>query len=284
MMLAAALAVALPLGAGALYFRQGAPSVAGSAAPQAAAPDSRPAEPPADMAALVRQLAERLQERPDNAEGWRMLGRSLASLERYAEAADAYGRASALLPADAGLQALRGEALAVAGAGMVTPEAERAFAAALALDPGEPRARFYLGLAALQKGDRSGALARWRALEAASPADAEWLPMLRWHIDGLASADEATPGPTREDIAAAQQMTPEEREEAVRGMVGRLALRLEEEPGDVEGWERLARSYRVLGEAGKERDALAALARLLPEGSPARIRTDRRIEALEADQ
>ena len=66
----------------------------------------------------------------------------------------------------------------------------------------------------------------------------------------------------------------------IRGMVEGLAARLEEEPDDPEGWARLARSWRVLGEPEKERDALVALARLLPEGSPERADVERRIEAL----
>ena len=275
------LAAVLPLAAGGLYFWQGAPLLSGqsasgsaavSPAPPSRVPDSRPAGRDAEMATLVARLAERMKDRPDDARGWRLLGRSLASLGRHSEAARAYGRAVALLPADADLRSLHGEALASAGGGTITAEAERAFAAALRIDPREPRARFYLGLSALQKGDREGALARWRELEAASPDDAEWLPMLRRRIASLAPGGavgtdaEAPPrGPTREDIAAAQQMLPEERAEMIRGMVARLALRLEEEPDDAEGWARLARSYRVLGEAEKERDALAQLARLRPD-------------------
>ena len=41
----------------------------------------------------------------------------------------------------------------------------------------------------------------------------------------------------------------------IRGMVARLAERLQENPNDLEGWERLARSYEVLGEAGKAENA-----------------------------
>lgn len=293
--LAAVLAGVLPLAAGGLYLWQGAPLLSGgSASESAAASEPRPAEREADMATLVARLAERMEERPDDIRGWRLLGRSLASLGRYDEAARAYGRATALLPADADLRSLRAAALTAANAGTVTPEAEQGFAAALRIDPGEPRAGFYLGLAALQKGDRDGALARWRALEAASPEGAEWLPMLRRRIASLA------PGPTREDVDAARQMAPEERAAMIRGMVESLALRLEEEPDDAEGWARLARSYRVLGEAEKERDALrqageaahrtgdnaaarrhwSRLRGLLPEGSPERAGIARRIDAL----
>ena len=274
--LAVVLAAAVPLAAGGLYVWQGAPL--GPAGMEAGNDDARTAERDTDMTTLVQRLAERMKERPDDARGWRLLGRSLSSLERFAEAARAYGRAAALLPADADLKSLQGEALAAANRGTVTEEAEHLFAAALTIDPGEPRAHFYLGLAALQKGDRDGALARWRALEAASPDGAEWLPMLRRRIAGLAPGTES--GPTREDVAAAREMAPEERARMIRGMVEGLAARLKEEPGDAEGWARLARSWRVLGEREKEREALTALARLLPEGSPERANVERRIEAL----
>ena len=276
--LAVVLAAAVPLAAGGLYVWQGAPL--GPAGMEAGNADVRPAEHDTDLTTLVERLAERMKEQPDDVRGWRLLGRSLSSLERHSEAARAYGRAAALLPADADLRSLQGEALAAANRGTVTAEAEHLFAAALRIDPGEPRARFYLGLAALQKGDRDGALARWRALEAASPEDADWLPMLRRRIAGLAPETGTPPGPTREDIAAAREMLPEERARMIRGMVEGLAARLKEEPGDAEGWARLARSWRVLGEPEKEREALTALARLLPGNSPERAEVERRIEAL----
>ena len=193
--LAAILAAVLPLAAGGLYFWQGAPTMdAGSGSESA---EARPTEDDADMTTLVRRLAERMKERPDDARGWRLLGRSLSSLERFSEAARAYGRASELLPADADLRSLHGEALAAASRGRVTAGAERAFAAALRIDPKEPRARFYLGLAALQKGDRDGALERWRALEGDSPEGAEWLPMLRGRIASLAPGTESGRLPAR---------------------------------------------------------------------------------------
>ena len=100
--LAAVLAALLPLAAGGLYVWQGAPP--GPAGPEPEAADARPAEHDADMTTLVERLAERMKERPDDARGWRLLGRSLASLERFSEAAGAYGRAAELLPADADLK------------------------------------------------------------------------------------------------------------------------------------------------------------------------------------
>jgi cytochrome c-type biogenesis protein CcmH len=41
----------------------------------------------------------------------------------------------------------------------------------------------------------------------------------------------------------------------IRGMVERLAQRLEQNPGDAAGWQRLAHAYDVLGEADKAKAA-----------------------------
>jgi cytochrome c-type biogenesis protein CcmH len=72
-----------------------------------------------------------------------------------------------------------------------------------------------------------------------------------------AGAKEAA-GPTRDDVAAAEELTPEQRTGMVRGMVERLATKLREDGSDVHGWERLVRSYVVLGEAEKAKAAATA--------------------------
>jgi len=75
-------------------------------------------------------------------------------------------------------------------------------------------------------------------------------------------------GPSRDDVEAAQQMSPGERQEMIRGMVAQLAARLEENPYDIEGWERLARSYRVLGDTEKAAEADARVQQLRGEDAP----------------
>ncbi len=60
-------------------------------------------------------------------------------------------------------------------------------------------------------------------------------------------------------------MSEGERAEMIRGMVARLAERLEDNPDDAAGWERLARSYGTLGEAGRARDAFGRAAALDPD-------------------
>jgi len=60
------------------------------------------------------------------------------------------------------------------------------------------------------------------------------------------------------------EQTPGERQAMIEGMVEGLAARLREQPDDLEGWMRLARSYRVLERPERERAALAEAARLAP--------------------
>ena len=54
--------------------------------------------------------------------------------------------------------------------------------------------------------------------------------------------------PTAEDVRNAEAMAPTDRAAMIRGMVDRLAARLEETPNDVEGWIKLIRSRKILGE------------------------------------
>jgi len=53
----------------------------------------------------------------------------------------------------------------------------------------------------------------------------------------------------------------------IGSMVERLAARLEDDPDDLEGWMMLARSYTVLGELDKVREAMDNAVRLAPDNS-----------------
>ena len=65
------------------------------------------------------------------------------------------------------------------------------------------------------------------------------------------SSSNNIPGPTREDVEAAREMSGADRMAFIQSMVDRLAARLKEEPNDIQGWKRLARAYQVLGELEK---------------------------------
>lgn len=181
-----------------------------------------------------------------------------------------------------------GELLTEQAQGTVPQPAVDAFRRALAKQPDDPRAMFYLGLHEAQAGDSHAALARWLDLEARSPAEAPWLPTLRAEIARVAKAaniDPLTikpdrkppapaasapsvsggmPQPTEEQREAMAKMSPEERQQAIRGMVDQLAARLEASPGDRDGWLRLANARRVLGEPAKAAEAYAKADAIAP--------------------
>ncbi|MFO1060777.1 MAG: hypothetical protein U1E53_27865 [Dongiaceae bacterium] len=227
-----------------------------------------------------------------------LLGQTWQQLGRASDAAAAYHQAIVHGGTQAGLRSAYGEALTEAADGQVTPVARDAFAAALKEDPGDARAQFYLASAEAQAGHPDRALEQLVSLEAASPADASWRPMVGAAIDQLArqlgrdpaalpgrkaaasaapsippstppsappAAAGAAPPLDPEAMAQVQAMKPAEREAFIKGMVAQLADRLKQQPGDLEGWLRLARAYGVLGQRPEQQDALARAAALAPE-------------------
>src|SRR5207253_9635105 len=134
----------------------------------------------------------------------------------------------------------------------------------------------------LQQGDPKAALQGGVDLAADAPADAEWLPLVRQRIAeaaatlGVNPADLKTSAgmPSQAAVAAAAQASaaasPEERRAMILAMVGNLAAKLEQQPDDVAGWTRLGRSYMVLKEPQKARDAYAHAVKLKPDDAELR--------------
>ena len=226
------LALAIPLLALGLYLQTGRPGL--PAAPFAAGqPPPASADEPFSVEKLLAAARARLAAQPDDPEALSALG----------------------------------EALTLEANGTVTRPAVDAFNKALAARADDPRALYYLGLHEAQSGDSRAALARWRALLAKSPTDAPFLPMLRAEIERVAKAagldpdippaPTGMPQPSREQQDAMASMTPEQRQQAIRGMVEGLAARMKENPQDRAGWLRLANAWKVLGENGSAADAYA---------------------------
>jgi cytochrome c-type biogenesis protein CcmH len=76
------------------------------------------------------------------------------------------------------------------------------------------------------------------------------------------SAGPAPEAPNSAAGQAIQQMSPEEQAEMIRGMVDKLASKLEANPDDADGWRKLARAYQVLGENDKAKNALDRAAKV----------------------
>lgn len=299
--LALALTGLLPVAALGVYLSMGNPTL--PAVPFAERPAAAP--PPQEFLDAVAKLERLLQENPDDLQGWVTLAQSYARLDRPADAAEAYRKAVGLSQGDPAVLSSFAEALTNAAEGMVTEEARRAFEATLQARPDDPRARFYLGVARYQAGDYKGAIDRWAALVADSPADAPWLPIVRQRIfdvatqvgiDPVAATPQpkppanpqtaqqpalpppATPqageapaaaGPSPEQMQAMAALPPEQRQAAIRAMVDSLAERMEKDPSNVEGWLRLAQARSVLG----DKDQAVVAARRATQAAPDRADT-----------
>lgn len=245
----AALVLIPAVGAG-LYVRLGAPEVPDMplSARLSAPPDG------SDVAILVRRVEDHLAANPSDGRGYELLAPVYLKLGRVDDAVRAYAQAIHLLGATPDRQAALGEALVVRDEGMVGQDAARAFQAAVALDPASPKARYFLGLAAEQDGRRQDAAAIFRQMEADAPPNAPWLPMVRAAL--ARTGGTPAPGPDAAAVAAAAQLSGQERSAMIQGMVDRLQERLNADPKDLDGWLRLARAWRVLGDEAKMRAAL----------------------------
>jgi cytochrome c-type biogenesis protein CcmH len=224
-----------------------------------------------DVMTLIARVERHLQTNPDDGRGFEVLAPFYLRLGRFRDAQSAFASAIRTLgPSPERLAGFAEAAVMLAG-GVVTAEAKVAFQQALAMEPRQPRARFFVARAMAQDGDVAGARAAFEALLAEAPTTAGWRPLIESELAALPAAASpaqpnarsetptipSTPGPTASDVAAAQQMPPAERDQMIRGMVERLADRLQREGGDAEAWARLVRAYVTLGDRAKALEAFA---------------------------
>jgi cytochrome c-type biogenesis protein CcmH len=260
-------ALALPLAAVSLYLLYGSPRLPDQ--PLAARLQDPAAE--TNIAALVARVEARLRAHPDEGEGWDVIAPVYLSGRRYSDAAEAYLQAIRLLGPSAERLSGYGQALVLEEGGLVSDQAKRALKQALALDATLVEPRILLAISKEQDGNYAAAIDDWRGLLDRKGTNEAWRAMVQKrianaqaHLSGkpVAGAETvppaAAPGPSAADVAAAQNMSPADRQAMIEGMVQRLAARLAQQGDDLAGWLRLVRAYTVLD---RKDDALAALAR-----------------------
>lgn len=272
---AALLAAGLAVGVS-LQRRAGdAPTVAGAGqlAPGAADP--------------IEDLRRRTVETPGDAAAWLALGDALFARGNFAEAVGAFDKATVAAPGTARGWSALGEARVMGSAHEpMPPAALAAFRKAAALDPMDPRARYFLAVQRDLGGDHRGAIADWLALLGDTPPGAPWESDLRRTIEQVGKinkievttqlmairpppplAAQAIPGPSAADLKAAAAIPPGEQRTMAEGMVARLEARLRKEPQDIAGWTMLMRSRITLGQPDKAAAALRAALAANPAGA-----------------
>jgi cytochrome c-type biogenesis protein CcmH len=222
------------------------------------------------IASLVGQVEAHLARNPKDGAGWEVIAPVYMRLGRFNDAVDAWRKTIALNGDSATRESALGEAQVAAANGVVTDDALTAFEHAVAADPQEPKASYFLGLADEQAGKRDAAAAKWRALLASAPPDAPWAEFVRDALTRVTPAAEIGPpasanGPSAGDVAAADNLNGKQRSDMVRGMVERLADRLHSSGGNVDEWLRLVQAYVVLGDRDKAKAAAADAKRALSD-------------------
>ncbi len=216
---------------------------------EAAAPTPAPQAVDPAFADLMEKLRAAVAARPDDVKGLELLASNEARLGNMSAARKAMEQLVAAKgdTATAEDHAALAEVMIMAAAGVVTPEAEQALTRALALDPDNGTARFYSGVLMAQVGRYDLTFRLWAPLLDKGPQDAPWIAPIRAQIEDIAFRagekytlpEAAMPGPDAGAVAAAAEMTPEERQAMIEGMVAQLDTRLQTEGGSPEEWARL---------------------------------------------
>ena len=187
--------------------------------------------------------------------GLELLSRIEAALGDSPKAEAAQSRLIAVKDAAATAEdyAALADILVRAAQGYVSPEAETALKEALRRDPQNGMARYYSGLMFAQGGRFDRAFALWRPLVEAEAADAPWVPYLREELPRVAQLAgvkyelPALRGPSAADIAASSDLSAEDRQAMIEGMVNQLSERLATKGGSAAEWAQLIGALGVLG-------------------------------------
>ncbi|WP_170382640.1 c-type cytochrome biogenesis protein CcmI [Ruegeria atlantica] len=231
---------------------------------EAEAPPAQLPQLDENYANLLNQLRETVEARPDDLQGHILLAQHEANAGNFPAAYKAQQRVIELsgeaAPADA--YSHLAEMMILSVGGYVSPEAEEALRQALHRDPRHGPAQYYLGQMMVQVGRPDIGYRIWVDALRDAPAGAPWGDAIRAQLDELAfragvfNAPNIPPasGPSQDDIDAAAALTPEERQEMIKGMVNQLSDRLAIEGGSPEDWARLIAALGVLGEGQRAID------------------------------
>ncbi len=160
MLVAGALAVALPALSLLVYLQVGEPQI--GAYPEFVSRDSPVTEE--EVNRMVAQLVEQTTRNPEDGQAWLTLAVAHRAMGDAANAALAYSRATELLPPDAGILADQAEMTAIAQGHNFAGAPEKLLQKALALDPNQVKANALMGAVYMQSGRPVQALPHLRVL------------------------------------------------------------------------------------------------------------------------
>ena len=196
--------IALPLCAIALYAAIGNPAgLAVQPSPPAASEDVSEDALQAMLTTLAKRLETPSADPATDLQGWTMLARAYAGLQRFADADRAYARAIALAPRDPQLLADRADVLAMLQGQRTAGEPERLIAQALQIDPQNLKALALAGSAAFERKDFAAARGYWQQARERAPDGSAFAAGLDRSLAEAGTAGADTTGPAVTATAAA---------------------------------------------------------------------------------
>lgn len=210
-----------------------------------------------DLAAIIADLAP---GREDQVALYRALARAAREVGHFIAATRAQERALAAMGEDGrrteDLVRLL-DYMVAATDGTISPEAETIAARVLQEDPENIPAMFYMGKLYADIGRYDQAFRAWRRVLEEGDPDTFYVTYARQVIGDvawMAGVDYEPPqgaapprGPSAEDMAAAAEMSAEDRAAMIEGMVANLSNRLATEGGPAPDWAQLINALGVLG-------------------------------------
>ncbi len=246
-------AISLPIISIPFYYTVGSPQLTSThkEAEQAATQPS--------MQDLLKVAETQLKKNPDDIKGWKAVAPVYVRLGRYEDAINAYqnvlrveGRKPEILLKLADVHIEKDQ-------GQISQLANALIEETLSIDGENPIAKFYTGIIALQKDEKDETMRIWQGMLDGAKGDEEWLPVVEGRISELRTLMKTPqlPALDEETILSAEEMEPDQRIAMIGQMVSNLAQKLENNPENKQGWERLIRSYLVLGRTDDAQTALA---------------------------
>lgn len=170
-----AVGVLMPAAALTMYAFVGSPKaldpanrMAAAAAPgqeHPAGPAGEPAVSDKQILAMVDTLAQKMRENPSDPKGWVLLARSQSALGRFPAAAEAFERATNLLPNDAQLMADYADTMVMAQDGRFEGKPLALIQQTLKIDPNNLKGLALAGTAQMRLGNREESLKQWEKLK-----------------------------------------------------------------------------------------------------------------------
>lgn len=124
-----------------------------------------------DMQKMLDDLKANLEKDPRNANGWFMLARTAASMNRFDESVEAFKRLNALVPNNADILADMADMMAAANGKVITPDVEKVLQKALSIDPTQWKALALLAIHAWDREHYAQAEDYWERLLKSVPSD-----------------------------------------------------------------------------------------------------------------